>query len=106
MRRCRFSKMRFGWTPSIPGARLNLGLVLLHRGRVAEATAQLREAVTLDPGSPEAHNNLGLAQSVAGNDGDAIREFTRALELRPDYPAARDNLRRVRSGAAPPERPH
>jgi Flp pilus assembly protein TadD len=62
--------------------------VYLHRGRVAEATSQLQEAVRLDPKSPEAHNNLGLAHSVVGNDRDAIREFTRALELRPDFPAA------------------
>ncbi len=61
-------------------------------GKLAEATAALREALTLFPGSADAHNNLGAVLARQGNRTAAIQEFEAALRFDPAHAEARRNL--------------
>lgn len=81
-----------GKRPANPRARNNLGDALFDEGRVAEAAAQLREALRLDRAYPDAHNNLGRALAAQGEYADASAHYLEALRLKPDYPEAWNNL--------------
>ncbi|MGI9014633.1 MAG: tetratricopeptide repeat protein [Phycisphaerales bacterium] len=59
-------------------------LDLFERGRWAEAEAELRKALALNPDQPEWHYNLGLTLEAAGRDAEAYLSFQRATELLPD----------------------
>lgn len=49
------------------------------RGRLAEAEAELRKALAVDPGRGELHFNLGLTLEAAGRLDDALRSFRDAV---------------------------
>jgi tetratricopeptide (TPR) repeat protein len=60
-----------------------LGAQYLRAGRVIEAIAQLRTALTLNPRYAEAYNNLGLALQSRGQLGEAIGAFKQAVQTKP-----------------------
>jgi tetratricopeptide (TPR) repeat protein len=67
-------------------------LSLESSGRHADAVAEWRKALTMDPINPKAHTNLGIALLGAGAPQEALAEFRKAVEIQPDYAQARNNL--------------
>jgi tetratricopeptide (TPR) repeat protein len=78
--------------PSSPGARLNLGYALGHKGRLDEAIAEYQEALRLKKDFPIAHHNLGVALDDKGRLDEAIAEFKEAIRLEKDLPAPHNGL--------------
>ena len=70
----------------------NLGHALRDQGKLDEAIAELRKAVTLDPKSGVCHLNLGLALCDQGKLNEAIAEFRKAIELDPTLVGALNGL--------------
>ncbi len=61
----------------------NLGVALLHQGRIHEAIGEFRKAVALQPNSAEALNNLGNALLAANQIPEAVRSYMGAIKLKP-----------------------
>jgi Flp pilus assembly protein TadD len=78
--------------PDFKEAWMNLGLVLLARGRPEEALSCQRQALCLDPDSADAQNNLGMVHYAQGHIAEAENCFRTALRLRPDHANATLNL--------------
>jgi tetratricopeptide (TPR) repeat protein len=76
-------------------AHLNLGVIDLNRGRVADAIEQFKRAIALKPRSVEAHVNLANAYGQAELFEDSIEAYRKALELEPTNEIARRMLPRV-----------
>ena len=55
----------------------------LQAGRVAEAQAQLEEALRLEPGDAEAHSNLGTVLQMQGRLPEAMQHLRAAVRLKP-----------------------
>ncbi|HEY1717936.1 MAG TPA: tetratricopeptide repeat protein [Verrucomicrobiae bacterium] len=73
-------------------ARVNFGVALEKQGRDAEALANYREALRINPRSVQAHNNLANFLDDMGRPDEAFAEYQKALELNPRAPLAHDNL--------------
>jgi tetratricopeptide (TPR) repeat protein len=73
-------------------AHLNLGNALGRLGRLEEARASYRSALTLRPEFAEAHNNLGDVQLELGQLDDAVISCRRAIQIRPDFAEGHLNL--------------
>jgi tetratricopeptide (TPR) repeat protein len=58
-------------------------LEMYERGRWAEAEAELRKAIALNPDQAEWHFNLGLTLEASERDAEAITCFERAVDLMP-----------------------
>ncbi len=58
-------------------------LDMYDRGRWAEAEAELRKAISLNPDQPEWHFNLGLTLEAAERDSEAMSCYERAVDLMP-----------------------
>jgi tetratricopeptide (TPR) repeat protein len=58
-------------------------LEMYERGRWAEAEAELRKAIALNPDQPEWHFNLGLTLEASERDAEAMTCFERAVDLMP-----------------------
>jgi tetratricopeptide repeat protein len=58
-------------------------------GRLPQAEAHLRHALSVDPDLPRAHERLGMIALSAGRPRDAVRELERALAERPIPPGLR-----------------
>jgi tetratricopeptide (TPR) repeat protein len=67
------------------------GQALQGEGRIDDAMAKYRAALTLQPANPTIHNLLGVAELQRGNAPKAIEHLTRALQLAPSYSDARVN---------------
>ena len=65
-------------------AHADRALECYERGLWAEAEAELRKALALNPDRPEWHFNLGLTLEAAGRDEEAIVHYERAAELMED----------------------
>jgi len=65
----------------------NIGAELLRQGKLAEAVAQFRQAVTLDPGYAPAWRNLGYALDKSGQVAEAVAAYQKAVELEPELNA-------------------
>ncbi|MEW5981235.1 MAG: tetratricopeptide repeat protein [Acidobacteriota bacterium] len=74
--------------PDFPRPRVLYGSVLLSAGKVAEAEAQLRVAVTLAPDDPMARLRLGAALAQQRKFDEAIPHVERAAANLPDDPGA------------------
>ncbi|CAG4899286.1 tetratricopeptide repeat protein [Paraburkholderia gardini] len=70
----------------------NLGNVQREKGRLEDAIASYRQAMTLKPDYPEAHNNLGNALREAKQLEASIQSCAQAIALRPGYAEAYNNL--------------
>lgn len=69
-----------------------LGVRYLEDGNVAQAIAQLEEAVRLNPRFASAHNSLGTALLMRGRTQEALTHYARAIELEPNNAGAHNNL--------------
>ena len=78
--------------PGNPRAYTNLGLALVHAGRVQEAIDFYRQALRLKPDSTEARYNLEVALARTSTPQEAIGHYEEALRLKPDSADACDNL--------------
>jgi Tfp pilus assembly protein PilF len=78
--------------PAHPRAHNNLGLVLAHTGRDAEALDEFRRAGCTDA---EAHVNLALARAVEGDWAGAQDHYGRAAAIDPGSAQARKGLREI-----------
>ncbi|MFL5342795.1 MAG: protein kinase domain-containing protein [Gemmataceae bacterium] len=88
----RFAAAAATLRPQSPGARLNLGVVLMRRGTWQAAADEYLAAVRLKDDYAEAHYSYGAALLQLGRADDALREFRRALELRPNFPQIKVDL--------------
>ena len=71
--------------PELADAHMWLGMALLNSGRVDEAIAEIRKAITLEPDNGQARQALARALWVGRGDFEgAIPEFERAIELNPE----------------------
>jgi tetratricopeptide (TPR) repeat protein len=70
----------------------NLGLVLLNKGQVDQATTHFQTALDIRSQYPGAYNNLGAALMQRGQVNEAITDFQNALLLDPKYAEACNNL--------------
>lgn len=70
----------------------NLGNVYLNQGRLGDAIAAYREAISTDRGYAEAHLNLGIAQQQMGEIRQAAMQYRTAIELKPGLADASLNL--------------
>ena len=66
--------------------------LLLDRGDISKALAELQAVVTRAPENPVAHYNLGRAHVARGEWAQAKQQFQKAIEIRPDYVLARITL--------------
>ncbi len=70
----------------------NLGAAYMALGRISDAEACYRHALTLRPTYAEAHYNLGNVFMKQGHLGEAITCYQRTLQLQPNRPSALVNL--------------
>lgn len=69
-----------------------MGLEALEAGRMEEAVARLRQAVSEDGENSQAWNDLGVVMEALGNPTPAVECYKRALEISPLHREARSNL--------------
>jgi predicted O-linked N-acetylglucosamine transferase (SPINDLY family) len=71
---------------------MHLAHTLREQGKLDEAAAGYRQAVTLQPGLIEAHNLLGAILKHQGRAQEALNSYLQALAIKPDYAEAHNNL--------------
>ena len=69
----------------------NLGVELVRKGQVGEATGHFREAMRLNPDYPEAFNDYGNVLARQGRWKEAAQAYGGALRARPSFAAAEKN---------------
>jgi tetratricopeptide (TPR) repeat protein len=70
----------------------NFGSALHALGRMSDAEAHYRRAITLNPTHVESYNNFGNVLNAQGRLEEAQKQFRQALALRPSYAEAHFNL--------------
>lgn len=70
----------------------NLGMLHIERSMLAEAEANLEEAIRIDPRSHPAWSNLGVVRRRLDKKLPAAEAFRRAHELAPEDPGSINNL--------------
>lgn len=70
----------------------NLGIVLVEKRKIKEATMHFREAVKIYSEFPEANKNLADVLAQAGQLDEAVRHYKQALQGKPDWPETHNNL--------------
>jgi protein O-GlcNAc transferase len=70
----------------------NWGVSLRNEGRLQEASAAFRRALSDDSSYCDAHDDLGEVQWMQKNFAEALTEFRTAVECGPDSASARNNL--------------
>ena len=78
--------------PRAAAAHNLLASAYLQVGRVADARAQLEEALRLDPRDAEAHSNLGAVLQAQGRLPDGMPHLRTAVRLKPQDDRVRFNL--------------
>jgi Flp pilus assembly protein TadD len=69
--------------PGSAAAARKLGIVLLNRGSIPDAVAELKRADALQPDSPETLLDLGKATAAAGDLASAEKLLRRVIEQAP-----------------------
>jgi predicted O-linked N-acetylglucosamine transferase (SPINDLY family) len=75
-----------------PAALLDAGNALKDEGRLDEAVASYRKALSIDPGFSGAYVNLGNVLHVQGKTAEAITSYQKALAIDPNFLEAHFNL--------------
>jgi serine/threonine-protein kinase len=88
----RFRTAAVALRPDSPGAYLNLGFALEHKGQLDEAIRSFRKAIELDPKFAMAHSNLGAVLDRKGQLDDAIASCRKAIALDPKFASAHLHL--------------
>lgn len=70
----------------------NLAVILMERGEVDAAEAELQETLRLKPDLDDAHNNLGTIARQRGDLAGATEHFAEAVRITPTFAAALVNL--------------
>jgi predicted O-linked N-acetylglucosamine transferase (SPINDLY family) len=70
----------------------NLGVALNDQGKLEEAIAAYRQAISIKPDFAEAYSNLGNSLNEQGKLDEAIAEYRKAINIRPDFTEAHSNL--------------
>ncbi len=78
--------------PADAWAHAGLGQVHLALGDLILASAELRQALALDPTLWKVHNLLGIVYDRRGLHSDAVVQYRAALLVKPDEPAVLNNL--------------
>ena len=78
--------------PQVAASHNVLATRYLQAGRVADARAQLEEALRLDPRDAEAHSNLGSVLQAQGRLADGMQHLRTAVRLKPKGDSMRFNL--------------
>jgi tetratricopeptide (TPR) repeat protein len=87
--------------PTSVSPRYVAGRLCQDAGRLAEAEANYRAAIALQPSHARAHNNLGCVLHMQGRLDEALAAYRRALDLDADLPQANQNFAAiVRDGDA------
>jgi Flp pilus assembly protein TadD len=73
-------------------AAIAAGAAFARQGRLAEAEAAFRQALTLEPDHPEARYNLGVVLRDQSRLAEAEAAFRAALAVRPGHPETCNNL--------------
>jgi tetratricopeptide (TPR) repeat protein len=68
------------------------GIALAQQGRLDDAAAWFRHALTIDPNASAAHNNLGNILSMQGKFADAVTCYRAALKIVPNDARTWNNL--------------
>ena len=76
-------------------AHYNLGDALKELGRLDEAEASFRQAITLEPDLAHAHSNLGITLEELGRLDEAETSYNQAIAFKPDYAEAHSNLGKI-----------
>jgi Flp pilus assembly protein TadD len=71
------------------------GLALKRAGKMQEAAAELRLAVTENPSHADAHWSLAWVLVELGDRDEAAREFGKVIELEPDSEHSREAFRAI-----------
>ena len=89
-------------------AHANLGVAYEEQGRVTEAIAECKAALSINPRLPEARNNLGHFLDEAGKPDEALVCYEETLRLKPRSALAHANLATVlmKLGQEPEARQH
>lgn len=82
---------------------LNAGLAAHQAGKIAEAAADYRKVVALDPTNKWAHYNLGLIEQNWGQASVAETDYRAVLAVDPNFIGALYNLAILRTAIAPDE---
>jgi Tfp pilus assembly protein PilF len=89
--------------PQLAAAHNVLATRYLQVGRVADAKAQLDEALRLDPRDAEAHSNLGTVLQAQGRLAEGMQHLRTAVQMKPKNDAVRFNLGAGLLAAGQPE---
>jgi protein O-GlcNAc transferase len=75
-----------------PAYFFSLGNVLYSQGKLDDAVAAYRQAISVKPDYVEAYSNLGNALKDRGSLDGAVVAYCRAISIKPDYAEAYSNL--------------
>ena len=78
--------------PAAWAADNDLGVVLVKKGKFAEATDHFKASLQSNPNNPDAHSNLGKMFALQGRLDEACVQHRAAIALRPDNPLLHENL--------------
>jgi TolB-like protein/DNA-binding winged helix-turn-helix (wHTH) protein/Flp pilus assembly protein TadD len=77
--------------PNSPNAHLFYSnCFLMPMGRMAQAIAENKRAVEIDPLSLPINNYMGMTYMLAGDDGNAYRQFQHTIAMDPSFPLAHE----------------
>jgi len=79
-------------SPELGGPHANLGIIYGRAGKLAEAVAELEQAVRVSPQQPVYFNQLGIAYRQHGQFGKARDAYDKAIALDPSYATPHLNL--------------
>jgi eukaryotic-like serine/threonine-protein kinase len=77
---------------NLPEVHTTLGSAYSASGKYAEATSELKRALSLAPNSDEAYRHLGATYLKSGNGPAAIEALQKAIQLNPYYWVNQDSL--------------
>jgi len=87
----KFLKERLAFEPHSATMHYNLGLAYTHKGLIAEAISEFKQALECDPNLAQAYVNLGGLYAEV-EPAKSIEANMKALEINPDLGPAHSNL--------------
>jgi len=92
----RLTRYMLTHAPAADAVHYARGVCLIERGRKAEGTSHLQEALRLNPANWMAHTELGALARQAGELDRAVAHYQTALQIDPQHVPAWNNLASVR----------